>query len=243
MKFDKYHYILEKKERQTLNKMIEHLNKKEKVLLLTTSNRWEKSDDIPKSSIVAYNIQKELAGKCTLIDVSKLHIYDCEGNVSDHSKGYHCGTKDAILKDKNKNPSGCHRCWASINHKDDELWKVSKALLESDAVVFFGSVRWGQANAVYSRLIERLTWLESRHTTLKESNVIKNIEAGVVFVGQNWNGEVVVETQRQVHEFFGFDTPRELYWNWQYTKDENDESQKSYKNSSTEFKKTFNLES
>ncbi len=241
MKFDKYHYILEKKERQTLNKMIEHLNKKEKVLLLTTSNRWEKSDDIPKSSIVAYNIQKELAGKCTLIDVSKLHIYDCEGNVSDHSKGYHCGTKDAILKDKNKNPSGCHRCWASINHKDDELWKVSKALLESDAVVFFGSVRWGQANAVYSRLIERLTWLESRHTTLKESNVIKNIEAGVVFVGQNWNGNVVLDTQKQVLRYFGFKVPDVLSWNWQFTKDAEDESKQSYSEAWPEFKSTVLL--
>ena len=241
MKFDQYHYILEKKERQTLNKMFEYLDEKEKILLLTTSNRWEKSDDVPKSTLVAQSLQTKLAGKCTLIDVSKLHIYDCEGNVSDHSKGYHCGTKDAILKDKIKNPTGCHRCWASINHKDDELWKISKVLLESDAVVFFGSVRWGQANAVYSRLIERLTWLESRHTTLNESNILKNIDAGVVFVGQNWNGENVLNTQKQVLKYFGFSVPDVLSWNWQYTKDSKDESKQSYREAWPEFKSTVLL--
>jgi hypothetical protein len=239
MKFDQYHYILEKKERQDVQSMVDYLDKKEKVLLLTTSNRWEKSDDTPKSTIIAQHIQKSLAGKCNLIDVSKLRIYDCEGNVSDHIKGYHCGTKEAVLKDKTKNPSGCHRCWASINHKDDELWKISKALFECNAVVFFGSVRWGQANAVYSRLIERLTWLESRHTTLNESNIIKNIEAGVVFIGQNWNGDNVLKTQKQVLQFFGFKVPDILSWNWQYTKDTKDETKESYKAAWPSFKATL----
>jgi hypothetical protein len=114
---------------------------------------------------------------------------------------------------------------------------VSKALLESNVVLFLGSVRWGQANAIYSRLIERLTWLESRHSTLKESNIIKDIEAGVIFIGQNWNGSTVIETQKQVLKFFGFKVPNILSWNWQFTKDTNDETMKSYKEAPSKFKK------
>lgn len=239
MDFSKYYYLLESKEQETLEKMIAHLQKKNKVLLLTTSNRWEGSDDIPKSTLLARHIEQQVTGKCTLIDVPRLHIYDCEGNVSDHTKGYHCGTKESNLKDKDKNPSGCHRCWASINHKDDELWKVSKPLLESDAVIFFGSVRWGQANAVYSRLLERLTWLESRHSTLGESNILKSIEAGIVFIGQNWNGQNVLETQKDVLRFFGFQVPNVLSFNWQFTKDSKDETKKSYKEAFPEFKDKF----
>lgn len=238
--FSNYYFLLEKKEKEKLEKTIEHLKTKEKILLLTTSNRWDKSDDVPKSTLLARHIQQELAGKdVTLIDVSKLHIVDCEGNVSDSKLGNHCGTKKAVLQDKRKNPSGCHRCWASINNKDDELWKVSKPLLESDAVVFFGSIRWGQANAVYSRLIERLTWLENRHTTLKESNVLKDIEAGVIFIGQNWNGETVLETQKQVLKFYGFKVPSVLSWNWQFLNNPKDESQESYKEAFPAFKKEF----
>jgi hypothetical protein len=123
-------------------KTIEYLNKKNKVLLLTTSNRWSgHKDDVPKSTQLAFKIQ-ELLGKekVTLIDTTKLNIFPCEGNVS--SKwGNHCGTKDASLKDKEKNPTGDHRCWASINNKNDELWKISKELFESDTVLFFASVR------------------------------------------------------------------------------------------------------
>jgi multimeric flavodoxin WrbA len=238
MNFENYFYLLENKERAALSKMVEYLDGQDKkVLLLTTSNRWEKSEDVPKSTMVARYLQDKLAGKCQLIDVSKLKIYDCEGNVSDHQKGYHCGTKESVLKDKSKNPSGCHRCWASINHPDDELWKISKVLLETDVVLFFGSVRWGQANAVYSRLLERLTWLESRRTTLQESNIIKDIEAGLVFVGQNWNGQSVLETQMQVLKFFGFKVPRELCWHWQYTKNVKDETKESYADAWLTFKK------
>jgi hypothetical protein len=44
------------------------------------------------------------------------------------------GLKKLYLKDKEKNPSGYHRCWASIHNEDDELWKISKELFESDCV-------------------------------------------------------------------------------------------------------------
>jgi multimeric flavodoxin WrbA len=234
--FSEHFYLLEKKEQKLLKNTIKHLSKKDKVLLLTTSNRWEKSDDVPKSTKIARVIEQELIGKCTLIDVSKLTIYDCEGNVSD-AAGYHCGTKKSNLEDKEKNPSGCHRCWASINHKDDELWKISKELLQSNAVVFFGSVRWGQANGIYQKLIERLTWLESRHSTLQESNILKNIDAGVIFVGHNWNGKEVLETQKQVLKFFGFNVPNSLSWHWQFLNNPKEESLKSYKDAIPQFKR------
>jgi len=203
----------DKKSMSKLEKTIEFLDTKKKVLLLTTSNRWEGDKELPKSSLLAKAIKKSIGDKITILDVPKLKIYSCEGNVSTKD-GNKCGLKESMLKSKVKNPTGEHRCWASINNPDDELWKVSKELLESDAVLFFASVRWGQANAYYQKLIERLTWLQNRHTTLKESNILKNIDSGFICVGQNWNGDNVVETQKEVHKFYGFKTPDKLYWNW-----------------------------
>jgi multimeric flavodoxin WrbA len=219
-----------------IEKTINFIEKKNKVLFLTTSNRWEKAaDDIPKSTQLAYHIQ-ELVGmrKVEIIDVSKLNIYVCEGNVSG-ANGNTCGVKDALLKNSDKNPSGYHRCWCSINNKDDELWKVSKSLFESDCVVFFGSVRWGQTNSIYQKLIERLCWIENRHTTLRESNIVKDINAGIILTGQNWNGSNVIETQKQVLKFYGFDVNDDISWNWQYTNNVNDETKDSYKKSVSEF--------
>ena len=224
---------------ETLN----HLQKKDKVLLLSCSNRFnwdEKNIDVPKSKIIAMYLKEELGSKAKLIDVPELNIYSCEGNVS-RKDGNSCGIKKALLKNAKKNPSGYHRCWASINKKDDELWKVSKELFESDAVVFFASVRWGQTNMFYQNLIERLTWIENRHTTLGEKNIVEDIETGFICVGQNWNGENVTEIQKKVHKFFGFKTVDKLYWNWQYTKNQNDESQKSYKDAYPKFLKDTKL--
>lgn len=224
-------------------KTIDYLRNKNKVLLLTTSNRWSQhKDDVPKSSRLAIKIQ-DLLGKekVTLIDTTKLNIVPCEGNVSSNREynGNHCGTKGACLKDKEKNPSGHHRCWASVNEKGDELWKITKELFESDCVVFFASIRWGQANGYYQKLIERLTWLENRHSSLGESNIIKDIDVGFIATGQNWNGKTVVDTQKQVLEFFGFKTPSELFWNWQFTDAATDETLRSYNKAITVFDKTF----
>jgi multimeric flavodoxin WrbA len=233
------HYIMESKSsrlKENIDNTISFLEKKEKVLCLSTSNRYiKKTDDIPKSLQIAQYIQ-EMVGmkKIEIIDVSKLNIYNCEGNVSS-AGGNGCGKKESLLEDKNKNPSGLHRCWCSLNHKDDELWKVSKSLFESDTVVFFGSVRWGQTNAIYQKLIERLCWIENRHTTLKESNIVKNIQAGIILTGQNWNGENVVETQKHVLKFYGFDVRDDICWNWQYTNNANDETKESYKDAVKEF--------
>ena len=224
-------------------KTIDYLRNKNKVLLLTTSNRWVKhKDDVPKSSQLAIKIQ-DLLGKekVTLIDTTKLNIVPCEGNVSSNKEfgGNHCGTAGALLKNKDQNPSGYHRCWASVNEKGDELWKISKELFESDCVLFFASIRWGQANSYYQKLIERLTWIENRHSTLGEKNIVQDIDAGFIAVGQNWNGKDVTEIQKNVLEFYGFKTPDQLFWNWQFTDDSLDETKRSYLKGVSTFEKTF----
>lgn len=244
--YDKYNVSIKNSSSGTfkaLEKTISELEKLDKVLLLACSNRynWDlEKMDIPKSTILAMIINDYLEDKSVLIDVPELKIYPCEGNVS-RAEGNSCGLKKAELKDKNKNPSGEHRCWASINNKDDELWKISKELLNSNAVVFFASVRWGQASMFYQKLIERLTWLENRHTTLGESNILKDIQSGFICVGQNWNGLDVVDTQRKVHYFYGFKPNDNLYWNWQYTNKLSDETQTSYKDAFPKFVEKFKI--
>jgi hypothetical protein len=73
-----------------------------------------------------------------------------------------------------------------------------------------------------------LTWIENRHTTLGGENPVKDKSVGVMIIGQNWNGLEELEKQKQILSWFGFQTPDELFWNWQYTNDFKDESQKSY---------------
>lgn len=227
---------------RNITALMDHLQTKNNILFLTTSNRWEgHADDKPKSTLLAYHLRNTLTDKnIKLIEVPLLTIHCCEGNVSSRY-GNTCGLKDAALKDKDKNPSGHHRCWASMNNKDDELWKISKPLLESDCVVFFASIRWGQANSVYQKLIERLTWLENRHTTLGESNVLAGKDAGIIGIGHNWNDDVVVKTQQQTLKFFGFNAPDALSFHWQYESNAKDESKEGYKNDPKTFEKVFNF--
>jgi len=219
--------------KKQLERAVKYLSTKGKVLLITTSNRSKHSSkdgqDRPKSTRIAEVIQRSLgAHRCMLVDVSKLKIYNCEGNVSSKD-GNNCGVRESKLQDKEKNPSGNLRCWASYNNEDDELWKVVTPLFESHVVIFLGSVRWGQANAYYQKLIERLDWIENRWATLGERNIVKDIESGFIFIGHNWNVNNVVKTQKQVHEFYGFKPADELYFGWQFTEDEEDESKQGYK--------------
>jgi multimeric flavodoxin WrbA len=238
LKKDNPHY-------KKLIKTIKFLEKKEKILFLTTSNRggWAAKElkEKPKSTLLAESIVKYLGQtKCKLIEVPELKIYACEANIS-HMRGNDCGVLKAALKDKTKNPSGHHRCWRNINNPDDELWKISKELFDSDCVMFFGSIRWGQMNAQYQNLIERLSWLENRHSTLGESNVLKDKSCGIIAVGQNWRGSDVIKVQKQVLTFYGFDVKDELCWNWQYTDNYKDETNASYKKSGKDFMDTFEL--
>jgi multimeric flavodoxin WrbA len=111
--------------------------------------------------------------------------------------------------------------------------------LKADCVVFFGSVRWGSLNAFYQKLLERLTWLENRQSTLGESNLLEKTDAGLIIVGQNWNGENVLNLQKKILEYFGFQVKDDLCWNWQFSEDLNDESNESYKKAGEAFKETF----
>jgi hypothetical protein len=72
---------------------------------------------------------------------------------------------------------------------------------------------------------------------LGEDNIIGDKEAGFICVGQNWNGTNVVGVQKKVLNFYGFKTPDNLFWNWQYTDNPKDETQESYKKSYNEFRK------
>ena len=226
-----------------LKKLYNYLKKQKnkKILFLTTSNRWEGDKELPKSSIIADELIKKLGSdRVQLINVAKLKIYPCEGNVST-KRGNTCGLKDAKLNDKEKNPTGQIRCWAALNNKSDEMYKVANAIFESDIIIFFGSIRWGKMNAIYTSLIERLTWLENRHTTLGESNLLKDKEVGVIAVGHNWNGQEAVKLEKDVLSFFGFKTPSQLSFNWQYLKNANDESKEEYVAEFGEFLKDFSF--
>ena len=223
-----------------LKKLYKYLkNSDKKVLFLTTSNRWEGQNELPKSSIIAKELASQLKS-VEIINVSKLKIFPCEGNVSNH-EGNGCGIKQALLKDDKKNPDKFIRCWASINNPTDEMHKVANAINNADIIIFFGSIRWGKMNAIYTQLIERLTWLENRHTTLGESNLLKDKEAGVIAVGHNWNGKESVKLEKEVLSFFGFKTPDVLSFNWQFLSDANDENQSGYKKEYKSFMKDFNF--
>jgi hypothetical protein len=96
-------------------------------------------------------------------------------------------------------------------------------------------------NSIYGELIERLTWLENRHTTLGESNLLKNKECGIIATGHNWNGKEAIKLEREVLGFFGFKTPDILSFNWQWTKDKFDESKKGYLEDFGDFLREFDF--
>jgi hypothetical protein len=221
---------------------IKELRKYKKVLLLTCSNRGEEVSEtqLPKSTILAKIIHQNLENS-DLLDVTKLKIYPCEGNVS-LMQGNICGVKEALLEDEEKNPSGYHRCWASIHNPDDELWMVSKKLFESDCVVFFASVRWGSANMFYQKLIERLNWINNRYIPYGEPNIIKDTGSGFIIVGQHVYGDKICELQYSNHEYYGFDVNEKLYWNW--TAEDvkfDDETLEGYIESYPEFLEEFKI--
>ena len=227
---------------KVLKNTIKELEKYKKVLLLTCSNRGEEvsKTQLPKSSILARVIHNNLDNS-TIIDVTKLKIYPCEGNVS-RMEGNVCGIKEALLDDPKKNPSGYHRCWASVHNPDDELWKISKELFESDCVIFFASVRWGAANMFYQKLIERLNWINNRFIPYGEENIIKNISSGFIIIGQHKYGDDIAELQYNNHEYYGFDVNKELYWNWNAEDIEfDDETLQGYLDSYPEFFDEFKI--
>jgi multimeric flavodoxin WrbA len=226
---------------------LDTLSREKKVLFVTTSNRGKyitSKGEKPKSTRLAEHLKSLLEEKGTevvLIDASKLKIYNCLGCVSE-LKGNMCGSPKAELKDEEKNPHGNLKCWASVDYKDDELWKISNEIYECGAVIFFASNRWGSPNAIYQKVIERLDWIESAHSTYKGPNTVKNKKAGMILLGQNWRVQESLEVQYHVLNFFGFQTPNELFMGWQFTRDTYDESQKSYQESANSFEQSWNTE-
>jgi hypothetical protein len=91
-------------------------------------------------------------------------------------------------------------------------------------------------------LIERLDWIESSYTTYEGPNTIKNKKAGMILLGQNWRVQESLEVQQQVLEFFGFQTPEELFMGWQFTRDLMDEEQKSYQEAPNTFEQAWGVE-
>jgi multimeric flavodoxin WrbA len=230
---------------ENIRGFIEKLTPCKKVVFITTSSRSpyvEKFGESPKSSQLARNLAEKLKQrdvKVEIIDAAKLNIHNCLGCVSE-VHGNNCGVKESAVKDDVKNPHGHLRCWASHDFKDDELYKIANAIYDSQAVIFFGSQRWGSVNAIYQKVIERLDWMENMHSTLGEKSTIDNIMAGLVVIGQNWQVDQSLTTQRKVLEFFGFQVPEELYMGWQYTRDVNDESPESYRNAVDTFEISWN---
>ena len=222
-------------------RLLRYLEAKDDILLLTTSSRYpEHGWDTPKTTELAVRVRAQLEGsakRVTLLDVTRLKIYTCEGNISG-GRGNNCGVPEAKLDDPAKNPTGHHRCWASLNNPDDQLHEVSRALFSSSVAIFFVSVRWGQTNSVYQRLFERLSWIENRVSTLGESRIpeLKGLEAGMVLFGHNWNVRPTLETQKRNFEWFGWKTPEALSFAWQYTDDEDEESPESYLGAIEEFR-------
>jgi multimeric flavodoxin WrbA len=234
-------------ELEDTRRFIDALSMHKKITFVTTSSRSEyieKNGESPKSSQLARNLAEALKRRdieVNIIDGAKLNIHNCLGCVSE-LHGNHCGAKEAELKDDAKNPNGLLRCWASHDYEDDELWKISKSIYESQAVKFFGSQRWGSVNAIYQKIIERLDWMENMHTTLGEENSIKDIQAGLVLIGQNWRVQDSLELQKNVLEFFGFKMNDNLFMGWQYTRDSLDEDANSYKNAPATFEASWNMQ-
>ena len=234
-------------EMENIYPFLNTLSAGKRVLFVTTSNRGEyisSKGEKPKSTRLAEHFKDLLEKKeieVTLIDASKLKIHECLGCVSE-LKGNMCGSPEAKLKDKRKNPHGHLKCWASVEFKDDELWKIANEIYEADAIIFFSSVRWGNPNSIYQKLIERLDWIESSHTTYEGPNTIKNKKAGMVLIGQNWRVQESLEVQYHVLNFFGFETPEELFLGWQFTRDTLDEEQKSYQEAANTFEQSWGME-
>lgn len=230
---------------EDVRRFIEKLTPCKKVVFVTTSSRSpyvEKFGESPKSSQLARSLAEKLKQrdvKVEIIDAAKLNIHNCLGCVSE-LHGNNCGVKESAVKDDVKNPHGHLRCWASHDFEDDELYKIANAIYASQAVIFFGSQRWGSVNAIYQKVIERLDWMENMHSTLGEKSTIDNIMAGLVVIGQNWQVDQSLTTQRKVLEFFGFQVSEELYMGWQYTRDVNDESPEAYRDAVDTFEIAWN---
>src|SRR5215510_4594257 len=85
---------------ESCSRLLRYLDKRNDILLLTTSTRYEKDTwDVPKTTQLASRIRDHLQKhkkRVTLLDVAKLKIHTCEGNVSG-ATGNRCGVLAAKL--------------------------------------------------------------------------------------------------------------------------------------------------
>jgi len=54
--------------KKLLQDTLDYLDNKEKILFITTSNRWKGDEEIPKSSRLALWLKEELGDKVTILD-------------------------------------------------------------------------------------------------------------------------------------------------------------------------------
>ena len=94
------HLILEKIENSSffykdkVTAAVNYLSKKNNILFVTTSNRYEGAPDKPKSTQLAYHMREKLADKnVKILEIPDLNILPCTGNVS-LIEGNKCGVKD-----------------------------------------------------------------------------------------------------------------------------------------------------
>ena len=75
-----------------MEKTLRHLAKKKRILFLTTSNRWsgETGGERPKSTALAYRMAEKIGESVQILEIPKLKIYPCEGNISTE-RGNTCG--------------------------------------------------------------------------------------------------------------------------------------------------------
>ena len=89
--------------------------------------------------------------------------------------------------------------------------------------------------------MERLSWIENRHTSLKEENIVSEKYVGVISCGHNFNGKEAIELQKKNMKYFGFKIDDRLFWSYQYTNDSKDERLEGYIDDANKFEKLVQI--
>jgi len=134
--------------------------------------------------------QEHSTGKASKrIFQEEIRIIDVPKLVITHARQYQCAQRQpsnagSHTEEQTENPP-VPSLLGLDQQQDDELYKITRVLFQSKVVVFF-VVRWGQANSVYQRLLERLSWIENVLPRWREALAeITKCEAGIVLFGQN----------------------------------------------------------
>ena len=117
---------------------------------------------------------------------------------------------EAKLRDKQENQTGQHRCWASINNKDDQLYKISRELFKFASGGLFRLRSMGtneQRVSAPLRTPELDRETESPHWGEKRIPQLKKLEAGIVLLVIPGTTNKFWQTQKQNFRWFGWKTP------------------------------------